>query len=63
MCSTGLEKEPPCPAGPLGEINVQVILERLGGGGNSTTAGGHVPGSEPETVYQRLIAAIDAYYQ
>ena len=37
----------------LGEINVQVILERLGGGGNSTTAGGHVPGSEPETVYQR----------
>ena len=47
----------------LGEINVQVILERLGGGGNSTTAGGHVPGSEPETVYQRLIAAIDAYYQ
>ena len=47
----------------LEEINVQVILERLGGGGNSTTAGGHVPGSEPETVYQRLIAAIDAYYQ
>ena len=40
-----------------------MILERLGGGGNSTTAGGHVPGSEPETVYQRLIAAIDAYYQ
>ena len=24
----------------LGEINVQVILEALGGGGNSTTAGG-----------------------
>ena len=47
----------------LGEINVQVILERLGGGGNSTTAGGHVPDSEPETVYQRLLAAIDAYYQ
>ncbi len=24
----------------LGEVNVQVILEALGGGGNSTTAGG-----------------------
>ena len=26
----------------LGEINVQVILEALGGGGNSTSAGGSV---------------------
>ena len=43
----------------LGEINVQVILERLGGGGNSTTAGGHVPGSEPETVYQDFLRYVN----
>ena len=28
----------------LGDINVQVILEALGGGGNSTTAGGRIAG-------------------
>ena len=47
----------------LGEINVQVILEQVGGGGNSTSAGGHVPDSTLDAVYQRLTAAIDAYYQ
>ena len=26
----------------LGEVNVQVIVEALGGGGNSTTAGGQL---------------------
>ena len=30
----------------LGEVNVQVILERLGGGGNATAAGGHVSGAD-----------------
>ncbi len=34
----------------LGEINVQVILEALGGGGNSTTAGGRVENTDVETV-------------
>jgi len=47
----------------LGEINVQVVLEKLGGGGNSTTAGGYVPNTDMETVYQRLLAAIDGYYK
>ena len=47
----------------LGEINVQVILEQLGGGGNSTTAGGHAAGIDVKTAYQKLTAAIDAYYQ
>ena len=47
----------------LGEINVQLILESLGGGGNSTTAGGHVPDTNVGAVYTRLLAAIDKYYQ
>ena len=46
----------------LGEINVQVILESLGGGGNATSAGGHVPDTDLLTVRQRLTMAIDAYY-
>ena len=45
----------------LGEVNVQVILEALGGGGNLTSAGGFVPDSDLHTVYQRLTASIDAY--
>ena len=46
----------------LGEINMQFILEQLGGGGNAVTAGGYVPGSDIDTVYQRITDAIDAYY-
>ena len=47
----------------LGEVNVQVILEALDGGGNSTTAGGKVTGSDPETVRKRLLEAIDDYFE
>ena len=47
----------------LGEINMQFILERLGGGGNATTAGGYVPETDVDTVYQRVTEAIDAYFK
>ena len=47
----------------LGEINVQLVLEPLGGGGNLTAAGGYVADSDMDTVYQRLTAAIDSYYE
>ena len=47
----------------LGEINVQVILEALGGGGNSTTAGGRGGDSDPESVRQQLIGVLDAYFE
>ena len=47
----------------LGEINVQVVLEALGGGGNSTTAGGRVEGADTETVRGQLYEAIDAYFE
>ncbi len=46
----------------LGEINVQVILEQLGGGGNGTSAGGHVPDSSLEEVRRRVLEAIGNYY-
>ena len=47
----------------LGEINVQVILEALGGGGNSTTAGGRIDSGDPLTVRDQLLQAIDAYFE
>ena len=47
----------------LGEINMQFILERLGGGGNATTAGGYVSETTVDEVYDRVIEAIDAYYK
>ena len=47
----------------LGEINMQFILERLGGGGNATTAGGYVPDTDVDTVYKRVTQAIDAYFK
>ena len=46
----------------LGEINVQVILEALGGGGNGTSAGGHVPDSTLDEVRRRLMESINNYY-
>ena len=47
----------------LGEINVQVILEALGGGGNSTIAGGRVKETDTAAVRNRLMEAIEDYLQ
>ena len=47
----------------LGEINVQVILEALDGGGNSTTAGARIEDTDPESVRQQLIGVLDAYFE
>ena len=47
----------------LGEVNVQVILEELGGGGSFTTAGGRVEGGDIEVLRQQLLEAIDAYFE
>lgn len=43
----------------LGEINVQVILEKLGGGGHFETAGAQVRNKNMEEVSKELMAAID----
>ncbi len=44
-----------------GSVNVQVILEALGGGGNAAAAGGQVTGKPVQEVYQELVRAIDRY--
>jgi len=46
-----------------GDTNVQLILEKLGGGGNGATAGAQVPNPDVEGVLQELIRAIDQYFE
>ncbi len=46
----------------IGEANVQVILEPLGGGGNAATAGAQVRDSSVDEVLVRLKQSIDNYY-
>lgn len=46
----------------MGDVNVQVVLEALGGGGNAATAGAQVPGTLDE-VFRGLIRAIDQYLE
>ena len=43
----------------LGDINVQLILEKLGGGGHFDTAGGQIKDKSLEEVTKELEAAID----
>ena len=42
-----------------GEMNVQLVMEQLGGGGHRTMAAAQFPQSDVETVRQRLVDAID----
>ncbi len=45
----------------FGDVNVQVILEKLGGGGHISIAGAQINGKTKEEVYDDLLAAIDEY--
>ncbi len=47
----------------VGEINVQLILEKMGGGGHSTVAGAQVTGKTIDEVKQELLQRIDEYFE
>ena len=47
----------------MGAINVQVIMEKLGGGGHHTMAGAQIKGLEMEKVKQMLLESIDQYFR
>ena len=47
----------------IGDTNVQVILEKLGGGGNAAAAGGQIQGKTLDQVAQELAQAIDQYLE
>ena len=46
----------------IGDINVQLILEKLGGGGHITVAGAQLEGMTLEEAKQELISRIDEYF-
>ena len=46
----------------IGEANVQVILEALGGGGNAATAGAQIEDKAVRDVLTELVASIDKFY-
>ena len=47
----------------IGQTNVQMVLEPLGGGGNTATAGAQIPGSTVKDVLDQLVASIDSFYE
>ncbi|MBQ4642395.1 MAG: DHH family phosphoesterase [Oscillospiraceae bacterium] len=47
----------------IGETNVQVILEPLGGGGNTATAGAQIPDTTVKEVLDKLVISIDAFFE
>ncbi len=46
----------------IGDINVQIILEKLGGGGHITLAGAQIEGMSIEQAKQELISKINEYF-
>ena len=51
-----------CSARSIGEANVQMILEPLGGGGNQATAGAQIKGMTTEQVTEALKQSIDNFF-
>ncbi|MBQ3241405.1 MAG: DHH family phosphoesterase [Oscillospiraceae bacterium] len=47
----------------MGGMNVQVIMEMLGGGGHMTMAGAQLSGITMDPARQKLLEAIDKYYE
>lgn len=47
----------------MGDVNVQVVLEKLGGGGNAATAGAQISGKTVDEVTRLLLQAIDQYLE
>ena len=47
----------------IGKVNVQVILEELGGGGNAMVAGAQMKDTPVDQALDRLVEAIDKFYE
>ncbi len=47
----------------FGAVNVQLIMEKLGGGGHLTMAGAQIKAESCSEVYDRLIQAIESYFK
>lgn len=47
----------------MGAVNVQIIMEKLGGGGHQTMAATQMSDTTFDEAYQKLLAAIDEFYE
>ena len=47
----------------IGSANVQMILEPLGGGGNTATAGAQMKGTDIHSALDQLVQSIDRFYE
>lgn len=47
----------------IGSANVQMILEPLGGGGNTATAGAQIKNTTVKDALDKLVASIDKFYE
>jgi len=47
----------------MGDINVQVILEKLGGGGHLSIAGAQLTGMPIQEAKNKLKKTIDSYFE
>ncbi len=47
----------------IGNVNVQMILEPLGGGGNGATAGAQIKDSTVDQTLENLVGSIDKYFE
>ena len=47
----------------IGQANVQIILEALGGGGNTATAGAQMKNCSVKEALDQLVASIDKFYE
>ena len=47
----------------IGSANVQMILEPLGGGGNTATAGAQLKNTDIKEALDKLVASIDKFYE
>ncbi len=45
-----------------GQVNVQLLMERLGGGGNHSAAGAQLPNTTPEEADRLITEAIEGYF-
>ena len=47
----------------IGKVNVQMVLEPLGGGGNAMVAGAQLKNTDAKQALDRLVEAIDKFYE
>ena len=62
-CAAGERRFVKISARSYGVLNVQLIMEKLGGGGHQTMASADIDGTDIDTVKTSLISAIDEYLE